>query len=273
MLIECISILPQVLPSWFNMAIAIKKVNGIDRASIRKLMGKQFSEEFFNNSLLSDANLLAYYRLEGNANDYKNSFNATAANITYGTSYGKFNQGALFNGSNSAIYSGNSGISGNAALSFSAWIKPSDVTFDYMAMVFIGNYDGALTGIGLGQGAPNGSIALDFGAGVLYESSSGVIANGNWYHIVGTKAAGAPSSTCKLYVNGSEVSGSGGGSTSPNITNAPIRIGHNYYSGGQHGFFSGSIDDVTVFNRVLTASEILSMYNSKIKKFNTVSNS
>jgi len=46
--------------------------------------------------LRNDANLKAYYRLEGNANDEKGSFHGTATDITYIA--GKFWQGGLWNG-------------------------------------------------------------------------------------------------------------------------------------------------------------------------------
>ena len=44
-------------------------------------------------SLFSDANLVSYYKLEGNSNDSKGSNNGTDTSVDYGTAYGKFGQG------------------------------------------------------------------------------------------------------------------------------------------------------------------------------------
>ena len=48
-------------------------------------------------------NLVSYWKLDGNSNDSVGSNNGSDTNITYGTSYGKINQGALFNGTSSKI--------------------------------------------------------------------------------------------------------------------------------------------------------------------------
>jgi hypothetical protein len=61
------------------------------------------AEELLTTNLFSDPNLVAYYRFEGNANDSKGSFNGSSSNVTFGTSYGVFNQGGNFNGSSSKI--------------------------------------------------------------------------------------------------------------------------------------------------------------------------
>lgn len=52
--------------------------------------------ELLNTPLFGLSTLKAYYRMEGNANDSKNSHNGTASNVTYDTSYGRFLQGATF---------------------------------------------------------------------------------------------------------------------------------------------------------------------------------
>jgi len=110
------------------MAIAVKKISGVVRNSIKKVDGKNIGIEFYSNSLYDDANCISYWRFEGNSNDTKGAHNGTDTNITYGTEYGRFNQGALFNGSTSKIVTANnSGISGNAVFSFSIWVKPTDL--------------------------------------------------------------------------------------------------------------------------------------------------
>jgi hypothetical protein len=38
-------------------------------------------------------------------------------------------------------------------------------------------------------------------------------------------------------------------------------IGAYQYSGGTYGFFNGSIDQVRIFNKALSASEVTTLYN------------
>lgn len=61
------------------------------------------SNEVLNTDLYSDPNLVAYYRLEWNSNDSKWTRNWTDTTMTYWTSYGKYWQWWLFNGSTSKI--------------------------------------------------------------------------------------------------------------------------------------------------------------------------
>lgn len=80
------------------------------------LWDKDQVNELYTTSLYSDANLISYWRMEWNSNDSKWSNNGTDANITYWSSYGKFWQWASFNGSNSYI-----SIPDNDAFDFGSW--------------------------------------------------------------------------------------------------------------------------------------------------------
>ncbi len=62
--------------------------------------------ELFTYPLFLDANLVAYWRMEGNSNDSKGSNNGTDSNITYSNANGRFGQGAAFNGTTSSILLG-----------------------------------------------------------------------------------------------------------------------------------------------------------------------
>lgn len=76
---------------------------------------------------------------------------------------------------------------------------------------------------------------------------------GNWYHLVGTYDG----SYIRLYVNTSgSVSGKSG---TINTYSTPLRIGTN---GGYGENFQGTMDQVAIWNRALTASEVSDLYNS-----------
>ena len=76
---------------------------------------------------------------------------------------------------------------------------------------------------------------------------------GNWYHLAVTRSG----NTFQFYINGALVSTWGSAVTIPDA-NGPLTIGA--AEGG--GFFNGLIDDVRIYNRALSASEVLGIYNS-----------
>ena len=188
--------------------------------------------------------------VKGTARDLANKLNATNTKAV-------FNKiGATFNGTNSVIStSGNSGISGNANFTMSAWIKPITLT-DYAGIVSWGN-----TGVA-GQLAAlivmaNGQVGLATAGAQNALVASSTITNGKWYYITITKTAGALNTTTKVYVNGIDTALSSPNTSTPNITNAKIEIGSitsvSYY-------FKGLIKDVRVYNEVKNASWVWNEY-------------
>ena len=81
-----------------------------------------------------------------------------------------------------------------------------------------------------------------------------------WYHFVVT----SDNTTCKIYVDGSN----DGSSSTQQPDNQPgsreVRIG-NFKS--SYSYFAGRISSVKVYNRALTATEVLNNYNSQKGKF------
>jgi trimeric autotransporter adhesin len=80
---------------------------------------------------------------------------------------------------------------------------------------------------------------------------------GPWVYLTGTYDG----STMRFYVNGAEV----GNTASPNYLpqNAVnLAIGGSVYSGGPADWFGGRIDDVALYNRALTATEVQLHYDS-----------
>lgn len=85
------------------------------------------------------------------------------------------------------------------------------------------------------------------------------LSNGNWYHIVGIFDHTAGDT--KIYLDGSLEDSSGFGSSSaPGLTD--MQVGTSDTGGAGSVFFDGRIDDVRVYNKALTATEISNLYNS-----------
>jgi len=261
------------------MTISIKKIMGIERNSIRKLNGLQLSEELFCNSLLSDENLVSYFRLEGNSNDYKGTNNGTDTAITYNAANGKFGQGAGFGGSTSKIVLTNSAsLKPTSAFTVGCWTKTSYAPgvgsyFPSLFQNYFGTYGVVnLSGWRLSLSPetyptfgvyPNTGNAT--GATASLKTS---IADGLWHFIVGT----VDGTYVKLYIDGVLVATTTSSLLPVYAATTYPRIGCYNGAGTDTYFFNGAIDDEFIFNRALNATEIASLYSAQIKKFMGVNN-
>ena len=217
------------------------------------------SQEIASTALAGDANLVQYTRFEGNSTATVGG-NGTDTDITYGTTYGKFGQGALFNGSSSKVVVASLKPT---VLSFSAWIKPTNLTAEKVFFSMPNNdIDLCLE--------TDGKILLAVYNGTAYEwyYSTGTVSSGVWSHVSFTY-----SSTTKawiIYINGVSA-GYGTGTTALSWEAGASSVTIGARNSGSRVYI-GSIDDVAVFNRLLTSDEIYSLYKTGVKKLNGVSN-
>jgi len=144
------------------------------------------------------------------------------------------------------------------SITISFWAKPSNIATDYSR--FIDN-EGASTGYVIAQGVTDGTINVRIGGTLLLNVGS--ISNNVWQQIT----AVYDGSNVILYQGGSYV------------TQTP-KTGSIDYTGSTDTFlgrisssntnnFSGSIDEVRVYNRALTPDEIRHLYVSGQARINT----
>lgn len=107
-------------------------------------------------------------------------------------------------------------------------------------------------------------VGDQFQGSELHRSSSGVYPMNAWHHVAATWEGTSSASGAHLYVNGLPADGKGvdgQGAIREDVT-SPLFIGNQRrYDRG----FDGVIDDVRVYNRVLSAAEILSLFNEAAK--------
>ncbi len=104
----------------------------------------------------------------------------------------------------------------------------------------------------------NGRIAIQKGNGA-YAESAAAVNNGNWQHVVLTR--NTTTGAVQVYLNGS-LSGSATGETGA-VTTAFSSIGRIEDTGGTPVYFNGQIDEMRVYDRVLTAAEVAVVYDLK----------
>ena len=146
-------------------------------------------------------------------------------------------------------------LTGN--ITVTAWIKPITFGASSRGRIFDKN-DNSGEGYLLSVDDFNVSSGLGFQTDTtVVTSNAGAVTLGVWQHVAATYSTSG--NIVKFYVNGAPA-GSGTGTT---ITSAPTRAGAigRRASSSIRGFH-GTIDDVRVYNRVLTYNEIQALYQS-----------
>lgn len=200
--------------------------------------------------------LMSAYRFNNNLNDGIGS-----GPVGVGTSItsvagqgGAANTAYAFNGSTSAIILPSVyGLNAAQGFTMSTWFY-STLASNHGSFIKVGGGNGGSGGVALGMGATTFS---DVGSnlGMLYENrrwimSSRTVSVNTWHHAVMTvDSNGVPT----LYFNGEKVS------SYPGV--APLLSGVETIVGGYGDrFFTGRLDDVRLFDRVLAPGEIKGMY-------------
>ncbi|HDZ60309.1 MAG TPA: hypothetical protein ENH46_01245, partial [Candidatus Pacearchaeota archaeon] len=145
-------------------------------------------------------------------------------------------------------------ITGN--LTISAWIKTTDTSVSRI----VSKDDVATNRDYLLQYSVSASEKVRFGifkSNTFYSSgeSTTLVSDGSWHYIVGINNG----TDLMIYVDGVlENSASNGGTIDNDAVNLEIgRVG-----GGDDEYFNGTIDEVMIFNRVLSPEEINASYNA-----------
>jgi hypothetical protein len=198
-------------------------------------------------SLLTGLKL--YWNMQGNANDVSgNGNNATIdVNTTYSLANGKILQGVGFAGTGKLEVNSNI-LSINNPLSWCLWFKCPVGTGGTFPVAFIFANRTPPTW-SVGYMVPSG----DFFLNMLGGASIGVKVDDNLWHFCVMTYDGT---TVNFWVdNVNKASYSGSGSLGPDQY---VNVGHN----NSAQFWNGEIDEVGIWQRALTASEVSLLWNS-----------
>ncbi len=207
--------------------------------------------------------LTSEYLFNGNANDTSGNGNHGSAYNAALTSdrFGNLNSAYDFNGINSFVQTPLN-MGGLTGLTYSAWVKPTGSVSGTKQYTIISQYDGGTEYdvMKLFYNDNNDKKFQGQVCGGFYQGGTLVI-NPNvsdfnqWYFVVLAYDGTAPDyQRLKLYVNNSLVATSNGQSILKYNTQYKLRIGAKQDE--VNFLFKGAIDDVRIFNRALSDSEI-----------------
>ena len=216
------------------------------------------SSSTLQTTLLTD--LYAVYKAESNANDSLGAYNGTAqGGLTYST--GKTGNAFDFNGTNAYVGLPDNSLNFTGDFSISLWMNPTSVS-GFSGL--LGNQIGVTVSSFYGYFCylNAGYIYFDLYNGASANPTArwrttSTISTSSWTNLTIVKK---PNQAIKYYINAvldtSVLTyGANGGGVVYHTTNLAT-FGSNRYSLGNDGFYNGKIDEVNVWSKELTQSEI-----------------
>ena len=194
------------------------------------------------------------------------SKNSNTGTLTNGPTFNRDGGGSIvFNGTNQYVDCGVSTISLPINITLSAWINQSS-TNAYRNII---TKEGA-TAVALDYGlttSPNGNLYFwfDNGGFRIHETSTNSINSINiWYHV--TAVYNDTNNTVQMYVNGVQIYTQTETVSLLAHSNSKLFVGwRNSLISNQS--FVGKINQAQIYNRALTASEVLQNYNTTKGRF------
>ena len=209
--------------------------------------------------------LVAYYELEESSGvrvDSHGSFDLNDTN-TVGQATGKIGNCADFEAGNSeGLQTGSdfTELSGINTISVSLWFNLESNQTGFRFICGVNNGGTETWALFKVSNTWYWRIFKDVtGTGQAAEFNQSLIGTGTWRHFVGTYDG----ARLRAYIDGSLVVT--GAATSGNVNSgapAPLSLGHR--PDNTDGYYDGLIDEVGLWERVLTSSEVTDIYNSGV---------
>ena len=208
------------------------------------------------------AGMVSWWPLDGDATDIYGSNSGTLQNSPPFVP-GKVGHAISVNGTNGISVPTSSSLNFGAGADFSidAWIRTSNTARNTLTIVDKRVVSGS-SATGYALYLYQGQVGVELANGTLLDVTglSSDLRNGQWHHvavsIVRNSATGG-----RVYLDGALSATFNPTSKSGSLANnQPLLIGQNEYSAIAN--FVGEIDEVDVFNRAVSATDVASIYNA-----------
>jgi prepilin-type N-terminal cleavage/methylation domain-containing protein len=211
--------------------------------------------------LFNPTGLVGYWNLDEGSGTIAYDISGNGDNGTWSGTAPYYTSGKVgayagkFNGSNNALIANNVSP---ANLTVSFWIQDPTPNLDYNGIIDAGKnqtpqdwyFIDSNTGCGNGQGLIFSALAD--GAEICYNWG-----DGGWHMVTGVYSAA--STTEYLYIDG-VLKGSNNSGARKTPQSYPLDIGK---SNGAGGFFTGTLDDIRIYNRAMSVAEIQAIYTAE----------
>ncbi|HNQ13175.1 MAG TPA: hypothetical protein PKH65_07145 [Bacteroidia bacterium] len=201
--------------------------------------------------------LQAWYSYNGNVNDLSGNGNTPVnTGVTFGPDrFNTPNSSSVYNGSSSVLTlaAPSFTFAETGSFSYSVWMKKQSTPSTAVLMMSGVNTAGYFISIMQGNNSQN-----NFGVNIQQSSWTWATCPNTlnvWEHYVGTYNAGL----MKLYKNGTLITTSSYNLSGAIAANLPFYFGRGLP--GATNYFSGSLDDIGIWNRELTPNEVMNLYN------------
>jgi hypothetical protein len=234
------------------------------RFAPRRLHVEALEDRTVPTAVALPANAVSWWTANSTANDALGLNNATLSNVTYTT--GEVGQAFSFNGRNGWAALGDpSSLAFTASMTIEGWIKANGLptNYNFGAIMFRGDDRGGLDPYSLDL-LPDGRLRFEVDSGHGAADLWAPLQLGQFVHVAATldDATGAMT----IYENGAVVAQTVTplrpfGALDP--TQQPgVGIGNSNALSNYDVPFNGLIDELTVYNRALTAGEVLGIYKA-----------
>ena len=198
------------------------------------------------------------------------SGNSNNGTLTNGPTFSAGNQGSIvFDGTNDYVDTVNTGTTfqfANVTFTVSLWIKTSATSGVIISKGATASTAGWLFQFN-SEGTVSGTTKGSDGTNTYNRASTATVNNNTWRNIVSvytTNTTTLASNTTSIYIDGVLSNGTGtlGGAVNATTTDT-IQIGRRPTG----AYWSGSVSNIQIYNRALSATEILQNYNATKSRF------
>jgi hypothetical protein len=168
----------------------------------------------------------------------------------------------VFDGVNDYVALGNN-LDQNGPLTILAWINTTTVSAGARSILSNCNAGGGAQDYMLEINRTAGRVRTIWGNTLILNSTQTLIIN-RWYYVGVTRSGSTSNWGVNLFINGT-IDSSTTTSANPNAASVGTSVGRAGDFAGQ--YFSGNIAQTLMYNRALSASEILQNYNATKTRF------
>ena len=191
------------------------------------------------------------------------SGNGNNGSLINGPTFSAANLGSIvFDGTNDYVDMGSSTYCNLINISVSVWVRVTSASGFLLSRYFNTT---SYNGFYMYYDVPSTKFSVDgreSSAAYLSRPTTNTYPLNNWYNVTWTKSANVWS----IYINGSlDVSSALGNGTTP-FSNNTMWLG-GYNEGGAQYYSSVNLSNVFIYNRVLSANEVLQNYNAARARF------